>query len=484
MGIAHGTIEKIIKKRVTKAVQFENERHRILIQGQHTALDLLANGKPLHKVLEVLILTMEKYLQDAICSILLYDEEKNSLCLVSAPSMTTSMRKAMHIIPIGPDEGSCGSAAYHQNMIIVEDITLDPNWDRYRVVPQSEGFRACWSKPVFSSKSKLLGTFAVYYKQKKQPSTEELNALTALTNLTGVAIERFEMEQSLHTLQASNDNRFTSNDSSLHKDLAKAALRRDEFTLHYQPLFDLSNQSISGVEALIRWNHPSLGIIPPCDFIPLAEKNGMIIPIGEHVLKMACEQKNDWARKGFQSLNICVNVSPVQLEDEGFVEKVQSILATFEIEPYCLFIEITESILIQPKTMTTIQRLSDIGIRISIDDFGMGYSSLSYLKQLPIQRIKIDRSFIKNIPKSKQDMVITRTILDMCSTLQLEVVAEGVETEEQYIYLSALECNYIQGYYISKPIPPAVFEKRFLHNQKISVGSSGEDHVTVHANKH
>lgn len=228
----------------------------------------------------------------------------------------------------------------------------------------------------------------------------------------------------------------------------RKAIQHNEFIIHYQPIVNIATGSIIGTEALIRWNHPS-GIISPLEFIPIAEESGLIVPIGEWVLRSACAQNKHWQNLGFTSLFISVNLSVWQLEQENLIEKIQNILLETGLDPHFLHIEITES-----STMTNINRaihmlkaLSDIGISISIDDFGTGYSSLSYLEKFPINTIKIDQSFIRT-----NQMAIIKAIITMASGLNLNVIAEGVENETQMRQLHELGCLEMQGYWFSEPV--------------------------------
>lgn len=232
----------------------------------------------------------------------------------------------------------------------------------------------------------------------------------------------------------------------------RRALERGEFLLYYQPRFDLVSGRITGMEALIRWQHPELGLVPPADFIPLAEELGLIIPIGEWVLRTACLQNKEWQEEG---IRISVNISASQFQRDGFIDTVKKVIEETAMEPRWLELELTETVIMNNATMAIVKlkQLKELGIQISIDDFGTGFSSLSYLKHFPIDSLKIDRSFIKDIPKAPKDTAITKTILALGRRLGLKVVAEGVETEDQLVFLSSRRCNEVQGYLISRPLP-------------------------------
>lgn len=234
----------------------------------------------------------------------------------------------------------------------------------------------------------------------------------------------------------------------------RKALENKQFVVHYQPKVDVITGTITGAEALIRWQHPELGFVAPSEFIPLAEETGLIIPIGQWVLNTACEQFKEWQTKEMLQLSVAVNLSMLQLRQENFVEMVQQVLNDTGLDPQHLEFEITES-----KAMNNVDlfiqkliALKKLGVGISIDDFGTGYSSFGYLKQLPIDTLKIDRSFINDITNSEEDAAIVQAIIAMAHILKLKVVAEGVETANQLSLLEQYKCNAVQGYYLSRPL--------------------------------
>jgi EAL domain-containing protein (putative c-di-GMP-specific phosphodiesterase class I) len=235
----------------------------------------------------------------------------------------------------------------------------------------------------------------------------------------------------------------------------RKALDQDEFVLYYQPQVDIRTGTIIGMEALLRWQHPDRGIILPDEFIPLAEDVGLIVPLGEWVLRTACAQNREWQKDGHSSLRVSVNISGQQLRQQNFIETVARALEACGLEPGSLMLEITESIVMQnsAEIMDIFYELSGRGVRFSMDDFGTGYSSLSYLKRFLIHEIKIDRSFVKDITFGVDDTAIARAIIAMARSLNLHVVAEGVETESQLKVLYAEGCYAMQGNIISHPIP-------------------------------
>ncbi|RLW66340.1 MAG: hypothetical protein B6D73_03870 [gamma proteobacterium symbiont of Stewartia floridana] len=308
----------------------------------------------------------------------------------------------------------------------------------------TQGFKIL-DKELFLSSS--IG-ISIYPQDSDDPNTLIRNADSAMykakelgrnaysfytAEMTSLAFERLMMENSL-----------------------RKALSMKELVLHYQPQIDIRTGRIIGVEALVRWQHPELGLLPPAKFIPLAEDSGLIRPIGEWILRQACLQASKWRDQGFspQRISVNCNLSAGQLNSENFVGGIQAILAEAGIEAGLLELEITETtIMNDPEHMSEIfNRLRDIGIKLAIDDFGTGYSSLSYLKTLPISKLKIDQSFVRDIPADPDDMAITRAIIALGESLQMQVIAEGVETEAQAEFLKAEGCYLAQGFLYAKPM--------------------------------
>jgi diguanylate cyclase (GGDEF)-like protein/PAS domain S-box-containing protein len=239
----------------------------------------------------------------------------------------------------------------------------------------------------------------------------------------------------------------------------RRALQRKEFTLHYQPLVCLRTNAIVGAEALIRWTHPTRGLLSPGQFIPIAEECGLILPIGRWVLREACEQARAWLDAGLPAITMSVNVSAMEFGDEGFLEGLFSVLADTRLDSTCLELELTESVLMKrvETTAVILNTLRKRGVRMAVDDFGTGYSSLSYLRKLPIDALKVDQSFVRQISTGGDDVAIVTAVINMARSLKLKVIAEGVETRAELDFLKAHHCDEAQGYFFSKPVPARDF---------------------------
>lgn len=262
-------------------------------------------------------------------------------------------------------------------------------------------------------------------------------------------------ERALHRLALENQLRW--------------ALERKEFRVYYQPQVSIDTGEIRGMEALVRWQHPELGLVSPAEFIPLAEDTGLIMPIGEWVLQMACAQTRAWQDCGFKNLHVAVNLSPRQFQQPDLVLMVERLLKETNLDASCLELEVTESSVMKnaESAISTLRELRAMGIKISIDDFGSGYSSLSYLRHLPIDVLKIDQSFIRDVTSDPKDAAIVMAIIQLAHSLQLQVKAEGVETEEQLRFLRLLRCDEMQGYLFCKPLAVEAFEQLLFEGRRL-----------------
>jgi EAL domain-containing protein (putative c-di-GMP-specific phosphodiesterase class I) len=241
----------------------------------------------------------------------------------------------------------------------------------------------------------------------------------------------------------------------------RRAVERQEFLLHYQPIIDLTTGKFTGAEALIRWMHPLRGLIPPVQFIPVAEDCGLIVPIGAWVLREACRQARAWVGTGLPAMTVAVNVSAMELRNEHFLENLFATLDETGLAPASLVLELTESVLMKhaEAAASILQALRQVGIKVAIDDFGTGYSSLGYLRRFPLDALKIDQSFVRQISVAGEDTAIVTAVIGMAQGLKLRVIAEGVETREELEFLQAHHCDAAQGYYFSRPISAKQFAK-------------------------
>jgi EAL domain-containing protein (putative c-di-GMP-specific phosphodiesterase class I) len=256
-------------------------------------------------------------------------------------------------------------------------------------------------------------------------------------------------ERAMSRLEAENDLR--------------RAIERGEFVVHYQPIVGLDDRSVWGVEALVRWEHPERGLLNPDEFVPVAEESGLVVPMGGQVLREACFRAKEWQEEHprVPPLVMSVNLSARQLSRPDLAETVERVLGETGIEGNCLTLDVTETVYVKALegNTTALDRLGAMGVRISIDDFGTGYSSLSYLKRLPADALKIDKSFVAGLGEDIEDTAIVRMVIELAHTLGMEVIAEGVENEEQLALLKEIGCDSAQGFYFSKPLPPeAVLE--------------------------
>ncbi|NRP71281.1 putative signaling protein [Ensifer psoraleae] len=591
-----------------------------LLEGQARLLEMIAKSEPLDQFFTDLILLIELLLPGVKGSILLLSEDGRHLVHGAAPSLDVFCA-TIDGVEIGPAVGSCGTAAWRGEQVIVSDVYSDSLWAGYADLVKPHGFRSCWSTPIHSHESNVLGTFALYSQEVGVPSEQQKELIAMATHLAGIAIERKRAEDRISfmahhdaltglpnrvlfeaqvagVLEAIRgrdqwavlafldlDNFKLINDSLGHTagdDLLKAvaermraavrksdmvvrvggdefilllnglpterdivlsrlediraaiaapvqlngrslqvtcsmgvacfpnqgrtvsellanadaamyrakelgrnnlqvfteemaakahekllrheelreAIARNEFLLHFQPQMNLVTGRVFAAEALLRWQHPVHGVMSPGAFIPLAEETGLIVPIGDWVLKAACRQCKAWQEAGLPPLIVSVNVSARQFLERNWAARVAAVLAETGLEARYLELELTESLIMQdvPGAITTMHELEAIGVHLAIDDFGTGYSSLSALKRFPVQRLKIDRSFVEDIPSDVDDKAITSAIISLAQNLGLRVIAEGVETEAQVDFLRQSGCDEIQGYFFSPPLVARDFE--------------------------
>jgi diguanylate cyclase (GGDEF)-like protein/PAS domain S-box-containing protein len=340
-----------------------------------------------------------------------------------------------------------------------EFILLLPNVDEAEAVSYAKSFLKLFDQPWKIDGKQIYATvsigIALYPKDGMDTDTILKNADAAMYKAKELGKNRFELFNQDIYLKLKRKTHI--------ERILRNAIENDELIINYQPQYDAQNNHIFGFEALIRLNSKELGLISPLEFIPIAEEYGHITKIGQWVIKESCKQAVRWIEKGYKFKSVSVNISSVDLQQPNFHEYIEEIINNIGVDPKILELEITESVLMQSldSSVDILKQLMNMGISIALDDFGTGYSSLSYLRKIPINTLKIDKSFIDNITSNQKEESIINNIIEMAHSLGLIVVAEGVETEEQLLVLKERKCDYIQGYYFSKPLPADEIEKLF-----------------------
>jgi diguanylate cyclase (GGDEF)-like protein len=389
----------------------------------------------------------------------------DQLLLEIAARLQKVLRASDTIARLGGDEFT----------MLVEEIT---NIDE--AVQIAERIRQEMAKPFILNEQQIFASVSIgiagWSRSYTRPDFLLRDADTALYQAKRLGRDRYEIfndemhEKALRFLQIETDLRY--------------AIERDEFFLVYQPIVDLENSNLLGFEALIRWQHPDRGLVSPLEFISIAEEIGMIAPIGEWCLQTACRQLNLWQKNcGFsKDLWVSVNVSTKQFMQTDLVSLVSKTLIETELSPNCLKLEVTESAMVEDIefAVNVMQKLKQIGVKLSIDDFGTGYSSLSYLHRLPLSSLKIDRSFVNQMNDSEENQEIIKTIVALAKSLNLETIAEGIETIDQMADLKALSCQFGQGYYFAKPLNVRAVEEMFA--EKIQFLEDIHKSVAPHIN--
>lgn len=587
---------------------------------QQEILEAMACGAPLVTIMETLCRKVEAMAPSVICSVLQVDRQQR-LRHIASPSLPTHYASAIDGVQAGPNAGSCGTAVFRGEPVEVVDIATDKLWEDYKSYALPLGLHACWSSPIKSSDSRVLGAFAFYYPRPRGPTQLERQIVSTCLHLCMIAFEHEETRARAHQLalvdpltHLANRARFqqrvseglaivaetgqrvavqyigldwfrainemlgheagddilkvvatrlasvvrdhdavariggdefaiiqagnlrdediatrakqiidllaepflssgqrvqlgasigiaiapddaTGADDLIHnaalamrrvKELGRGtyffyekelnermqrrrrfeadlrnALANDQLDLHFQPVFDLQTGTIIGAEALLRWNHPERGTVRPSEFIPLAEQCGLIEQIGAWVLRKACLEAAKWPSQ----VAVAVNLSPLQFDSPDLAQTVASALESSGLSPARLELEITESVLLRDSPVNTalLDKLSDLGVSIALDDFGSGYSSLSYLHRFSFDRLKIDHSFIRDIGRNPGSLKIVRAIVMLAHSLGLQVTAEGIETDEQLAAVRGEGCDAVQGYYTGVPVPMAEFTERLRH---------------------
>jgi diguanylate cyclase (GGDEF)-like protein/PAS domain S-box-containing protein len=593
----------------------EIEQTKIREKSHTHVLELITSGEPLPVILESIVRVVEQENPAMLCSILLMDDDGKHLLNGAASSLPDFYNEAVHGVEIGIGVGSCGTAAFINERVIVDDIQTHPYWEPYKELASKAGLGACWSEPIRSTKGEVLGTFAIYHHNVNFPTEANIVLIEQTASLASIAIERRQAEAKLEHLalydlltdlpnrvlladrinhsmaQCQRRNQLLAvayldldgfkvvNDTHGHdigdkllvalsqrmkealresdtlariggdefiavmvdlekiedsepvlKRLLKAAakpvtlgdavhqvsasigvtlypqdsvdadqliryadqamyiakqagknryhlfdagqdsaikiqqqsigdvrsaLDRREFVLHYQPKVNMHTGKVIGVEALIRWQHPDRGLVPPIEFLPDIEGDAISVELGEWVIETALIQISQWRSMGLH-LPISVNISVYQLQQDDFTTRLSALLATHpELSPQCLELEILETSALNDVSQVAaiMNACQELGVRFALDDFGTGYSSLTHLRRLPAYLIKIDQSFVRDVLEDADDLAIVEGVIGLAKAFQREVIAEGVETVAHGVALLQLGCELAQGYGIARPMP-------------------------------
>lgn len=590
--------------------------HEVL---QYKALNAMVREASLAEVLQLICLELERIAPDVVASILRVDDE-GLLHPVAGPSLPATYAQALEGVPIGPKAGSCGTAAFRAEPVEVFDISTDPLWDDYRDLILPHGMKSCWSTPIKSADGRVIGTFAFYYHECRQPGALHHQLIDVSLHLCALALEREETRSRIHQLafydaltglpnrslllvkanqaianaartrmplaalfidldrfkqvndslghqagdellrtvatrlqiearksdivgrlsgdefvvvltqcdmhrvtdvvkriqatlsqpchiagvaltpsasigvslypdngntievllhradmamyQAKEKNRgrfsFFSDEmnSQAQERLAleaslRNALHNGHFELHYQPQINVHSGLVHGVEALARWHDAQLGHISPARFIPVAEECGLIGELGKWALEQACAQLHDWRQRGIAIPSVSVNLSSTNFHDLDLPVFIAGLLQQYQLKPSELTLEITETVMMDsnPSTTRTIHAIHGQGINLAMDDFGTGYSSLGYLRNLPVCELKLDQSFVRDMNRDPTVLALTHAVIRIGESLDLTVVAEGVEDRQQYDLLKQQGCDVAQGYLFSRPLPGSLMEQ-------------------------
>ncbi|MCY9697650.1 EAL domain-containing protein, partial [Paenibacillus alginolyticus] len=439
-----------IAKDITEQKQAEQIIHRMAYFDEITGLPNRSNFQ------ECMAETLEKTSDNSLAGLMFLDLDKfkhvndtlghhtGDLLLVDVS------KRIIHSVPEGSIVSRLGGDEF---TIIFPKIS-----DTDEVIPVADAILQALAEPFYLHNRELYITTSIGICIYPEHGTD---VETLIKNADASMYRAKESGGNTYSVYSKNIQELNEAKHKIHSNLHKA-IEREEFYLHFQPKIDLTTDKINGVEALIRWENQELGPMSPVQFIPIAEESSLILPIGEWVLRSACKQNKAWQDAGFPPIVMSVNLSSIQLQNEHLVRTIGQILRETELAPQWLEIEITESMLLQntQHTMRVLEEIKELGISISIDDFGVGYSSLSYLKHFSFDYLKMDKSFIDNLNMSPKDELIISGIIKLAHSLNMKVIAEGVESSEQLSYLREQGCDGVQGYLISKPLSAEDFIER------------------------
>jgi diguanylate cyclase (GGDEF)-like protein/PAS domain S-box-containing protein len=440
-GIMHDvTARRLAEERLQHIAYYDvltNLPNRTLFEDRLTLE--MARARRQSQTLAVLLLDLDrfKYINDTLGHAV-----GDQLIKAVAKRLTSSVREGDTVSRIGGDEFT----------LILPDLRSPQD-----AVQVARNILQQLAAPFTLEQNELFATASIGISFFPDDGTDMSTLMKNAESAMYRAKERGRNNYQLYTTSMNED---AAQKLSLESYLRKA-LGLDEFVLFYQPQVNVETGEIYGVEALLRWKHPTLGMVSPASFIPLAEETGLIVPIGEWVLRTACEQIKRWHAKGLPSLSVAVNLSARQFQQDDLMDMIKRVLDETGLDPKYLELEITESVTMHnvERTIVILNEMKRLGIHISLDDFGTGYSSLSYLKHFPIHTLKIDKSFVRDITTDADDAAIATSVIALAHSLNLQVVAEGVETEEHVRYLAERGCYAMQGYHFSRPLPAPEIER-------------------------
>ncbi|MBO0494054.1 EAL domain-containing response regulator [Pseudomonas sp. Marseille-Q1929] len=412
-----------------------------------------------------------------MATLLIVDDEPQVRKLLE----TLLQYEGYHTLSVGSGEEALALVAEQPPDLILLDIMM-PGMDGFEVANQLKGNPATANIPIImlsalSEPSARLSGLQTGAEEFISKPVERVELWLRVRNL--LRLKAYGDQLKSHSLMLEQQLRERGSETakmSVH-DLAlldlenalRQAVTAREFTLHYQPKLDLANGRISGVEALLRWERPGYGAVSPGVFVPILERLGLIVLVGRWVIEQACKQIAQWQHSDIGALEVSVNVSGHQLIEGDLITDIGQLLAEAGVEPHWLEVELTESSLMEntPHTISSLQRLREMGVKIAIDDFGTGYSSLAYLRRFPLDTLKIDIAFVREVTSNPQDAAIARTIIELAHSLGLRAVAEGVETPAQLAFLKEAGCDQLQGYLFSQPLPVAALERWFRGKRSV-----------------
>ncbi|WP_017738173.1 EAL domain-containing response regulator [Pseudomonas sp. CBZ-4] len=412
-----------------------------------------------------------------MATLLIVDDEPQVRKLLE----TLLQYEGYHTLSVGSGEEALALVAEQPPDLILLDIMM-PGMDGYAVANQLKDNPATANIPIImlsalSEPSARLSGLQTGAEEFISKPVERVELWLRVRNL--LRLKSYGDQLKSHSLMLEQQLRERGSETAkmnVH-DLAlldlenalRQAVTAREFTLHYQPKLELANGRISGVEALLRWERPGYGAVSPGIFVPILERLGLIVTVGRWVIEQACLQIARWQRSGIGAMEVSVNVSGHQLIEGDLITDIGQLLADAGVEPHWLEVELTESSLMEntPHTISSLQRLRAMGVKIAIDDFGTGYSSLAYLRRFPLDTLKIDIAFIREVTSNPQDAAIARTIIELAHSLGLRAVAEGVETPAQLAFLKEAGCDQLQGYLFSQPLPVAALERWFWRRRGV-----------------